>query len=166
MKSHFHLISNDPKLSKIFEQLPIVTYPKNKLVSDYLLKNGIANQQLHSNVALCGKWKLCPLVNTTKLITNGKLNITEKIKGTGNCKEKEVIYAAQCSKHKVLYIGHTGEELSERFSKHRHDIKNRPHNSELAKHFPGSHNVNYNLNVTILESNIKTAVARRYHEEK
>ena len=29
-------------------------------------------------------------------ITNDKLNITEKIKGTGNCKEREVIYAAQC----------------------------------------------------------------------
>ena len=49
--------------------------------------------------------------------------------------EKEIIYAAQCSKHKVLYIGHTGEQLSERFSKHRYDIKNKPDNSELAKHF-------------------------------
>ena len=26
-------------------------------------------------------------------ITNDKLNITEKIEGTGNCKERETIYA-------------------------------------------------------------------------
>ena len=112
------------------------------------------------------------------------MNITEKIKGTGNCKEREVTYAVQCSKHKVLYIGHTGEQLLERFSKHRCDIKNRPDNRELAKHFHQSHNINDNLNslsasptkwsntlkqfvnVTILQNNIKTAAARRYHEEK
>ena len=105
-------------------------------------------------------------MNTAKLITNNKLNITEKIKGTGNCKEREIIYAAQCSKHKVLNIGHTGEQLSERFSKHRYDIKNRPDNSELAKHSHESHNLNNDLNVTILQNNIKTAAARRYHEYK
>ena len=55
------------------------------------------------------------------------------IKGTGSCKEREVIYAAQCSKHKVFYIGHTGEQFSERFFSDRYDIKNRPDNSELAK---------------------------------
>ena len=78
----------------------------------------------------------------------------------------EIIYAAQCSKQKVLYIGHTGEQLAERFSKHRYDIKNRPDNSELAKHFHESHNLNNDLNVTILQNNIKTAAARRYHEDK
>ena len=149
LKNNFHLISSDPKLSKIFKQKPTVIYRKIKSLSDHLLKNDIANQQLHSNVAPCGKCKLCPQINTGKLITNVKLNITEKTKGIGNCKEREIIYAAQCSKHKVLYIGHTGEQLSERFSKHRYDIKNRPDNSELAKHFHENHNLSDDLNVTI-----------------
>ena len=166
LKNNFHLISSDPKLSKIFKQKPTVTYRKNKSLSDHLLKNDIANQQLHSNVAPCGKCKLFPQINTVKLITNDKLNITEKIKGTGNCKEREIIYAAQCFKHKVLYIGHTGEQLSGCFSKHRYNIKNRPDNSELAKHFHESHNLSDYLNVTILENNIKTAAAQRYHEDK
>ena len=93
-------------------------------------------------------------------------NITEKIKVIGNCKEKEIIYAAQCSKYKVLYIGHTAEQFSERFSKHRYDIKDRPDNSELAKHFHEIHNLNDDLNVTILQNNIKTAATRRYHDDK
>ena len=122
------------------------------------MKNDIANQQLRSNVIPCGKCKLCQQMNTAKLITNGKLNITEK-KGTENCKEREIIYAPQCSKHKVLYIGRTGEQFAERFSKHRYDIKNRPDNSELAKHFHESQNLNNDLNVTILQNNIKTAAA-------
>ena len=136
LKNNFHLISSVLKLSKVFKQKPTVTYRKNKSLSNHL----IANQQLHSSVTPCGKRKLCPQLNTAKLITNDKLNITEKIKGNGNCNKREMIYAAQCSKHKVLYIGHTGEQLSERFSKHRYDIKSRPDNSELAKHFHESHN--------------------------
>ena len=130
------------------------------------MKNNIENQQLHSNKTPCRKCKLCLQINTTKLIPSDKLNIMEKIKGTGNCKEREIIYAAQCSKNKVLYIGHTGEQLSERFSKHCYDIKNRADNSELAKKFHESQNLNNDLNVTILQNNIKTAVARRYHEDK
>ena len=89
-----------------------------------------------------------------------------KSEGTGNCKEKEIIYAAQCTKYKELNIRHAGEQLSERFSKHRHDIKNRPNNSELAKYYHEFHNLNNDLNKTILQNNIKTAAARRYHEDK
>ena len=81
------------------------------------------------------------------------------MKGTGNCKEREVIYVAQCSRYKVLYIEHTGEQLSESFSKHCYDVKNGPYNSELAKHFHKSQNINDNLNAIILQNNIKTAAA-------
>ena len=116
-------------------------------------------------MARCGKCKFCPQVNTAKVIIKDKLNITKK-KGTGNCKECEIIYAALFSKHKVLYIGHKGGQLTERFSKHRYDIKNRPDNSKLAKHFHESHNINDDLNVIILQNNIKTAAARGYHKNK
>ena len=119
------------------------------------MKTDIANQHLHSNLAPCGKCKLCPQINAAKLIPNDKFNITGKIKGTGNCKER----TAQCSKHKVLYIEHTAEQLSERFSKHSYDIKNRPDNKELTKYFHERHNINDNLNVIILQNNVKTSDA-------
>ena len=78
LKNNFHLISSNPKLSKILKQKPTVTYRKNKSLSDQLSNNDIANQQLHSNVAPFGKCKLCPQINTAKLFTNDKLNITLK----------------------------------------------------------------------------------------
>ena len=65
-----------------------------------------------------------------------------------------------------MFQAQTGEQLSERFSKHRCDIKSRPDNSELAKHFHENHNLSDDLNATILENNIKSAAARRYHEDK
>ena len=131
LKNNFHLISTDPNLSKIFKQEPTVTYRKSTPLSDYLLKNDMENQQLHFNAAPFGKCRLCQQINPAKLITNDKLNITKKIKG--NRKEREFIYAAQCSNDKILHIGYTGEQPSERIFKHCFDIKNRPDNNELAK---------------------------------
>ena len=52
------------------------------------------------------------------------------------------------------------------FSKHCYSIKSSPDNRELAKHFHESHNLSNDLNVTILQNNIKTAAAQRYHEDK
>ena len=63
------------------------------------------------------------------------------IKGTGNCKEREVIYIAQCIKHTALYIGGTGEKLSEHFSKHCY-IRNRPGNREHAKYYHENFDIN------------------------
>ena len=63
----------------------------------------------------------------------------------------------------LIYRTHRGTTL-ERFSKHCYDIKSSPDNSELAKHFHKSHNLNNDLNVTILQ-NIKTTAAERYHED-
>ena len=65
-----------------------------------------------------------------------------------------------------MYIGHKEEQLSECFCKHLYDIKNRSDSSELAKHFHQSHNINDNLNITIIQNNIKTAAAWSYHENK
>ena len=38
--------------------------------------------------------------------------------------------------------------------------------ASLKKHFHESHNLNDDLDLTILQNNIKTAAARRYHQDK
>ena len=47
-----------------------------------------------------------------------------------------------------------------------HNIKNKLENSKLAEHFQESYSLIDDLNVTILQNNIETAAARRYHEGK
>ena len=67
LKNNFHLISNDPKLSKISKQRSTVFYRKSKSLSDCLMKkNNFANQQLHCHVSPYGKNKLCLQINTGK----------------------------------------------------------------------------------------------------
>ena len=169
LKNNFHHITNDPKLSKIFPCKPTVAYRKNKTLSNYLVKTEITKQEhrIPPSVSPCGKCKkLCPLINTNKEITNVHAKITQKIQATGNCRSKNLIYAAQCSKHNLIYIGHTGEQLSDKFSKHRYDITKRPENSELAHHFHKDHNIENDLNVTILQCNVKKTAARLHFEDK
>ena len=52
-----------------------------------------------------------PANKCSKIMTKVKLNIAEKTKGSGNCKERDANYTARCSKYKVAYIGHAGKKL-------------------------------------------------------
>ena len=45
LKHNFHLISSDPKLSKIFKQKPTVTYRKSKSLSDHNCKSATSFQR-------------------------------------------------------------------------------------------------------------------------
>ena len=61
---------------------------------------------------------------------------------------------------KGLIYWNKEKQLSQRFFKHHYDIKNRSHNSEPAKYFHESHNLIDDPDVTILQTNIKTAAAQ------
>ena len=52
-----------------------------------------------------------PANKCSKIMTKDKLNIAEKTKVSGNCKERDANYTARCSKYKVAYIGHAGKKL-------------------------------------------------------
>ena len=112
----------------------------------------------------CGKCKLCKSINTNETITSGNININ--VNDGGTCKSKGVVYAARCKKHLKLYVGQTGERLSDRFSKHRYDIKNRPDNTELAAHFHENHSIDDDLDVIILQSNLLNQNERIHHEDR
>ena len=51
-----------------------------------------------------------------------------------------------------------------RFSKHRYDVKNRPENNELTKHFKENHDMNKDLKLFIIHNNIRDT-DKRIHLE-
>ena len=57
---------------------------------------------------------------TLKNIHNGKE--IKKLDG-GNCRTANIVYAARGKIHGDIYIGNTGEEMRDRFSKHRYDAE-------------------------------------------
>ena len=87
-----------------------------------------------------------PFITKKKNISNGRLKITEKVKSNGNYTEGELIYVVQSLEDKLVYTGHTGKQL--------HHL-NRPDKNRVAKLFYENHDINFHLNVTILQKNIK-----------
>ena len=111
--------------------------------------------------------KTCHLISsyeTLKNIHNGKE--IKKLDGR-NCRTANIVYAARCKIHGDIYIGNTGKELRERFSKHSHDVKNRPDNNELAAHIhKHQHEFDKDIEVLILKTNLHQKHERESWEDK
>ena len=65
----------------------------------------------------------------------------------GTCQSKNVIYAAECNKHNILYVGYTSTPVSQRFNKHRSDSRNDPTATELGRHFFNSQDCTFDKNL-------------------
>jgi len=148
LKKHHHVLKNDVKLSQIFETTPTVAYRKIRSIGNHVVHSDIRKglRTSSSKTVPCGRCKLCSNIMDTLPVANTNL----KISG-GDCKSRNVIYAAWCKKHHRIYVGQTGEKLSDRFAKHRYDIKKRPGNSELAEHFHNDHNIETDMGVVVLQ---------------
>ena len=114
----------------------------------------------------CGSCKICPSISKNPTITNTKKNITVEPLSGGNCRTKCVIYAARCKKCDLIYIGHTSNELRERFGKHRYDVNKRPSNTEYSEHFGSAGHTEEDLELSILQSGIWNDKEREFHEDK
>ena len=81
--------------------------------------------------------------------------------------DKSVVYAAECTIHKLIYIEQTGDQLNNRFNKHRSDIKCCPDCRELSKHC-NSNDCEFEkvLKVSILEKLKGSKDKRQYKEDQ
>ena len=77
--------------------------------------------------------------------------------------QKNIIYAAECVRHKKIYIGQRKNQLNKRFCGHRYDIKEALNNSnstdiggtELSDHFAKTPHGAGDLRVRVLDSSEK-----------
>ena len=65
-----------------------------------------------------------------------------------------------------MYVGHTGDTMSERYGKHKYDIKKRPEQNELSAHCHKNHNIDQDLEVYILDYGIQHLQERERIEDK
>ena len=106
-------------------------------------------------------------MSTSKTIKNKNTGAELKLKPAATCKTKGIIYAIKCKKFGHTYIEHTGDSMSERFSKHKYNIKNRPQQNELATHcHKHKHDTEKDLEVFIIEHGIHILGLPRLLEDK
>ena len=171
LRKHHHILQNGIHTKDIFTSNPIVAYRRPKTIRNAIIRNKLITdsekntQTKVTSTKPCGKCKLCPNIYTAEKIKNEKKEITITLNDGGNCQTKNIVYACVCTRHNIICVGHTGDSLATRFSKHRYDIKKRPKNSEIAEHFSVNHSEN-DLRVLILQSGLKDAKERQEFEDK
>ena len=170
LRSHFHHLQNSEN-SKLFTELPTVAFKRMKTLGNIIIRNDVTSKEKSTYATLpCNQQKtcrkMCKLINTNGYIVNDQNERRMKLPAGGDCTSRNVIYAARCKIHNQIYIGHTGDQIKERFHKHRYDAKSRPDNSELAEHFSTAHNFDNDIDVTILKHDLPTKEEREYHEDR
>ena len=153
--------------SRVFQQPPLVAYRRTKNIKDSLVR---AN---HHKVK-----KSVPIRDSTKSYIENQMNdtgaITNPVSGRscniagGAANTRGCIYAAECKKHSLLYVGEMGGPLNVRFNGHRSDCNLRPERCELDAHFAANDcNMDTHMEVSVLETMPGvTETYRKYKEDK
>ena len=153
-KTYDKFINLYPTLKNTFPARPIVAFRRTKNLKDILVRARTTPVFSPPNLPKQTASFLQPCMNTTNQITNQTNKITMNISG-GSATDKNVVYAAECLKHKCLYVGVTKLQLNERFNIHRSDITNYPDRCELPGHFHKYEcDFDKDLRVSILQQNV------------
>ena len=153
------------KLNGIFKEKSIVAFRRRKNLKNFLCRNDVQDKE-DPIFSKCKGCQLCKQINQKETIINKNNGASIKVKKGGTCKSTGCIYAVNCIKCNQIYIGHTGKTMAERWSKHKYDIKNRPEQNELSKHCKRNHNLEKDLEVTILDYGYDRVEERERLEDK
>ena len=165
LQQNYNILSADIKLSKIFNERSTVAFRRKKNLSNHLCRNDIRKKQI-KKVEKCKGCQLCKILNSNKTVVNKNNGTKVDIKQGANCKTTGIIYAINCKKCEQIYVGHTGDSMSERWSKHKYDVKNRPTQNELATHCHKDHDLEKDIEVFILDHGIHPLEERKRLEDK
>ena len=157
-----------PALQSIFPQQPMIAFRRTRNIRDKIIRanhHGRPQSQVSPSQAR-GRSQLAQFMNASQTITNQKTQRTCQIEG-GPATTKGVVYAAECMKHKSIYIGQTERTLSTRFNNHRSDVIHQPHVCKLAEHFNrNSCSMDTDLRVSVLEQVSGSRALREYKEDR
>ena len=164
---NYPILSNDQRLSKIFKSKPMVAFRRKKTIGNTLIRNDVKPRSAASKYEEKCKCKICRLLNRNEeKITNPATQLSIPAVRNVSCKSAGVVYVATCKIHRKIYVGHTGNTLSKRFSDHRYDMKKRPENNELAEHLHVNHDFDRDLMIQVAHVGIDSMGHRKYLEDK
>ena len=139
---HQEMITDYPKLKCVFPAPTILGYRRNRNLGNLLVHTSLtkptpstSHPSGYSSPCKSNQHcKLCPSMSNTNSVTNHLTNKTSYT-GGGKCNTKYTIYAAECTKHNLLYIGQSSQRLNCRFNGHRSDVRIKPKACELTPIF-------------------------------
>ena len=121
---NFLILKNDPETA-IFTDNALISFRCNKNMRDNLVRSAL-RQNLPALAGTfscsCAHCYRCSFLNCATSISGPKSNFV--IRHNFTCTSFNIIYCISCSKCCKLYIGETGQHLSDRFAEHLHSVRN------------------------------------------
>ena len=121
------MITDHPALKEVFPQPSLFSYCKNRNLRNISVHSSIASEpRSHDRFQITEPCNhpsclTCHSMSKTRHIIN-HCNKRRAPNAGGNCSTSNVVYGAECLKHKQLYVGYTNRPVHVRFSNHRSDI--------------------------------------------
>ena len=134
------MITDHPALKEVFPYPPLLSYHKNRNHRNILVHSSIASEpRSHDRFQITEPCNhpsclTCHSMSNTRHIIN-HCNKRRAPTAGGNCSTSNVVYGAECLKHKQLYVGYTNRPVHVQFNNHRSDITTHRLTCELVKHF-------------------------------
>ena len=133
---NFKLLHNDNETSRIFSLPPLISFKRNKNISDFLVRSTLKSNESPDTFNRTRKrCKTCPFIHNTEKVMGPKRSI--KITDSFTCTSANVIYCIKCTLCKKIYIGETGRRIGHRFSEHPPDVERNDKDASkpVARHF-------------------------------
>ena len=120
--NNFKLLQNDNETSRIFSLPPLISFKRNKNISDFLARGTLKSDESPVTFDCThNRCKTCPFIHSTDKVTGPKRSI--KITDRFTCTSTNVIYCIKCTLCMKIYIGETGRRLGDRFHEHLRDVE-------------------------------------------
>ena len=130
------MIAEDVGMKKVFPEPPMIAFKRNPNIKDKLVraKHWVNTVEPLERTRVSDRTKIKSCMNEEKFIENKQNGHKCKIEG-GLSTDQNVVYAAECLKHNLIYVGVTTNQLNCRMNRHRSDITHYPDRCELSRHF-------------------------------
>ena len=120
---NLHILRDDETTQHLMSEPPMVIYRRDTNLQDLVVHSRLLHDPV-PGTRPCRRriCYTCPYVIPTTEVTFPKSPFI--IKESFTCETRNMLYAIQCKRCNILYIGETGRSLSERFREHLRDTKN------------------------------------------
>jgi hypothetical protein len=152
VNKEWDLLQSSPKLSKLFEQKPMLAHKRSPNMRDLLVKatteyppEPIENEdKFDCNISKCTR-RFCPICPKATAQGHIKSHFTKQTYRTVTkvtCETANVIYCLSCKQCGKQYVGETKRKFRIRINEHLGDIRNQRNHKPVAKHFNSpNHNI-------------------------
>ena len=155
--TNFKLLQHDPTTAEIFAQPLLISYKRNKNLSNFLVKSTLKSDH-QPGTFKCARvrCRTCPFISNANKISGPKRTIA--ITDHFWCISTNLIYCITCTLCKKIYIGETGRRLGDRFREHLRDVEinDKDASKPVARHFNLPNHPVESLTSVLHSSNLAT----------